>query len=254
MFTRCQACHTVHPVNAALLARAGGRFRCGKCKKVGNALEALFDQWPDAGAAPPASGNLPELGAPLRIDPAPADPATPEESALPADPDSAPHREPPGTRRWLRYAWLVAAVALIIVAGWRLASYFGFSVPDQRLFESALERAGLKDPPPEPPFRDLGKIEIVSREMIAHPNRPAVLLLNATLINRAGRAQPYPIIDVLLRDLDNRVIAQHRFAPAEYLSRTAGSASDMAPDAYVGLSLELPDPGEQAVGFELEFR
>ena len=43
MYTRCPGCHTVHPVNAALLASGGGRYRCGKCNKVNNALEALFD-------------------------------------------------------------------------------------------------------------------------------------------------------------------------------------------------------------------
>ena len=56
MFTRCPGCHTVHPVNAALLARGGGRYRCGKCNRAGNALDALFDDWPEAGEAPPAAG------------------------------------------------------------------------------------------------------------------------------------------------------------------------------------------------------
>ena len=49
MYTRCQACHTVHPINAELLSRAAGQYRCGKCKKLSNALDALFDEWPSAG-------------------------------------------------------------------------------------------------------------------------------------------------------------------------------------------------------------
>ena len=66
MYTRCKGCHTVHPVNASLLARAGGKFRCGKCNKTGNALEALFDEWPEAGEKPPKTGPIPNLG--LAID------------------------------------------------------------------------------------------------------------------------------------------------------------------------------------------
>ena len=66
MYTRCKGCHTVHPVNASLLARADGKFRCGKCKKTGNALEALFDEWPEAGEKPPETGPIPDLG--LAID------------------------------------------------------------------------------------------------------------------------------------------------------------------------------------------
>ena len=66
MFTRCTACHTVHPVNAALLAQGGGRYRCGKCKQVNDALASLFDEWPAAGDRPPTAGDVPVLG--LSID------------------------------------------------------------------------------------------------------------------------------------------------------------------------------------------
>ena len=57
MYTRCPACHTVHPVNASLLAQGGGKYRCGKCNKSANALESLFDEWPEPGDKPPGAGS-----------------------------------------------------------------------------------------------------------------------------------------------------------------------------------------------------
>lgn len=66
MYTRCPGCHTVHPVNALLLAQELGKYRCGKCKQINNALESLFDEWPDPGDHPPKAGKLPVLG--LKLD------------------------------------------------------------------------------------------------------------------------------------------------------------------------------------------
>jgi predicted Zn finger-like uncharacterized protein len=253
VYTRCQGCHTVHPVNAALLARGGGRYRCGKCKKIGNALDALFDNWPEASQAPPAPGSLPELGAPLKLDPAGEQWATPEEAALLGEPEVPAETAQRAARRLLRVVGATAAVVIALVVALNVARYFDFQLLDRPALHSALERSGLKESPPEPPFRDLDAIEIVSRDMTDHPSRPAVLLLNATLINRAERAQPYPDIEVSLFDLDNRVLARQRFSPGEYLSRSAELRRGMIPDAYVGLSLEMLDPGDAAVGFELQF-
>lgn len=251
MYTRCASCHTVHPVNAALLARAGGRYRCGKCKSTGNALEALFDEWPDAGTAPPAAGSLPELGARLERAATASPDLPPGDDALPGAADTTlTGRARPG---WLRAAWILAAVALLLAAGASLARYFGMALPDRQTLIQALERAGLRDAPPAAPFRALDRIGIVSREMIAHPDRPGVLRLDITLVNRAGQAQRYPDIEVTLLDLDNRAISRQRFTPATYLTRTADLERGMIPNALVGLTLEVPDPGDRALGFELEF-
>lgn len=250
MFTRCPGCHTVHPVNAALLARGGGRFRCGKCKKVCNALEALFDDWPDPGDSPVRPGGLPELGSPLQLEPAGEEvPA----GAMDESEDSAAAAQI-ASRRLLRVVWVTAAAVVTLFVLLNLARYFGVSLLDRPGFQSLLQRSGLQSAPPAPPFRDLDRIEIVAREMIPHPRRPGTLVLNLTLVNRADRFQPYPDIEASLLDLENRVVAMHRFRPGDYLTRTADWRRGMTPGAYVGLSLELPDPGVDAAGFELQFQ
>lgn len=246
MYTRCQACHTVHPVNAALLARGQGRFRCGKCKKIGNALEALFDSWPDPGQAPPRPGSLPELGAPLQLAANAGDAVS---DAAQEDAVAEGETNRPAPRRLLRAAWITAGIVVLVVIGLNLARFFGIPLWHEAVPQPAGEAAATANPP----FRDLDRIEIVSREMIAHPARPGTLQLNATLVNRAERSQPYPDIEVTLLDIDNRVVGHRLFAPADYLSRTAALRRGMTPGAYVILSLDLPDPGVEAVGFELKF-
>ncbi|MEJ8566971.1 zinc-ribbon and DUF3426 domain-containing protein [Elongatibacter sediminis] len=251
MFTRCQGCHTVHPVNAALLASGRGRYRCGKCRKVNNAFESLFDVWPDAGEQPPAASGMPELGTPIDLD---APDENDDSDDGPGDGDEDPGDEAADTsRRLFRVVWITAALVLVLIVGLNVASYFGMSPAEHPAVISALERSGLVEPPPRPAFRDPALIEIVNREMISHPVRSDVLVLNATIVNRAGRAQPYPEIAIALLDFDNQPILEQRFSPDDYLTSTAAQNSDMTPEAFVGLSLEIEDPGVEAVGFEITF-
>jgi len=254
MFTRCPACHTVHPLNAALLAQGRGRYRCVKCGKVSNALEALFDQWPDAGREAPSAGELPELGAGLKLEPSePAD-ATPEEQALLSEQEAAGTGGTATRLRLRRLAWISAAVILLVVITLSLGRFFGVAFFSQEGMQAVLTDWGLKQAPPEKPFRDVSQIELVGREMKPHPSRPQVLLLSATIVNRAERIQPYPSIDVTLLDVQGRQLKRQLFRPGDYLSRSSELRDGMSPGAYFAFSLELLDPGDQAVGFELQFR
>lgn len=250
MFTRCPACHTVHPVNAALLARAGGKYRCGKCQKVGNALEALFDAWPEANEPGTPPGALPELGGLLAVA---RGQAAGEPGAEAAVPDLTAPAWSPARKYLLRGAWITAAAALAVIIALDLADFFDQPLLDRARLDSTFIRLGLKEAPPEKPFRDPEQIELVSREMRPHPLRPNVLLLTATIVNRASRSQPYPDIDVALLDSRGRKLTHQLFSPGDYLKRSSDLRGGMAPDAYLTLSLELLDPGKDAAGFELLF-
>lgn len=252
MYTRCPACHTVHPVNAALLAQGNGRYRCGKCNKSANALESLFDDWPDAGERPPAAAELPVLGLPIDLEKAKQSRLEPAEATLTGE---AKREESPGSHnKLLRVAWVTAAVVLAVVITFKLTN-FG----DARLFEdlgikTALVDLGLVDPPPTPPFRDLASIHLVSRELKADPAQAGKLLLSATIVNRAAKAQPFPDLEVTLFDPAGELLASYSFTPSDYLAQGSMKGAGMAPQAYLPLNLDLKDPGVQAVGFELQFR
>jgi predicted Zn finger-like uncharacterized protein len=251
MFTRCPGCHTVHPLNAALLVSGAGRYRCGKCNKVCNALESLFDEWPAAGARAPAGGEMPILG--LSLDLA----GTREARQAGAD-NSRGYTSSiaRGTARWLtaRAAWMIAAIAIVVTIAFRLAEFQAGALPERPQAGSVLPRPGAPGSPADPAFRDLDQIHLVSRELSSHPGLPGRLRLTATIVNRAAQSQRYPDIEVTLLNSTGQAVSAQRFSPRDYLAPDSPANAIMAPRAHLPLVLELDDPGEQAVGFELSFR
>jgi predicted Zn finger-like uncharacterized protein len=103
-----------------------------------------------------------------------------------------------------------------------------------------------------PPHRELGKIVLGNHLVQSHPSYENSLLITATLVNRAGFNQPYPIVEVVMTDLGQRVVARRRFLPGEYLVGSSDT-TDLSPGTEVPLMLEVVDPGKSAVGFEFNF-
>jgi predicted Zn finger-like uncharacterized protein len=244
MYTRCKGCHTVHPVNASLLAKADGSYRCGKCKKKGNALEELFDEWPAAGEKAPTAGNLPELGLTLDLDGAKA--------ARLGDIDTSSTRR---SRRivLMRAAWISMALVVAIAVVFKLGDFIGKPLSEQSLIQSVTSGLGIGNPVSAEPFRDVSQIHLVSRELRSHPDNAEMLQLKATIVNRANQPQPYPELQVILLDASGETVNQVLFTPSDYLSEKADDHSGMTPQAYLPLELNLSDPGKEAVGFELNF-
>ena len=254
MFTRCPACHTVHPVNATLLAADGGKFRCGKCNKVSNALDSLFDQWPQASDKTRRQGSMPELGNALRR-PANPDEAGAESEETLTDEEAAPSGPLTLARRIaVPVLWIGTGLVLAAVITFNLAEFLGKPLQENPAFQSALVALGMTDRPEENPNQDLDRIELISREMKPHPSRPGVLLLTATVVNRAEFTQPYPKVDITLLDIRGNRLARQLFSPGDYLTRSSDLRDGMATNAYLTFSIDMLDPGEQAVGFEMLFR
>lgn len=102
-----------------------------------------------------------------------------------------------------------------------------------------------------PPRRDLAALTLLERDIRSHDRYKGALTISATLQNRAAFAQPYPAVDVVMRDLAGKVVAARRFQPQEYLSGTVPEL--LAPQATVQFTLDVLDPGAEAVGFEFTF-
>lgn len=251
MFTRCPACSTVYPVNATLLAQGAGRYRCGKCQATSNALESLFDEWPEAGQKPASAGEMPLLGHSIDLEEAGKARLEPEGAGLSGEAADTPPKKSRAGRFLLRAAWLVGIVLVGAVVIIKASEFSGHPVLEPGEIEEALVSIGVKEPEAATVFRDLDLIHLVSRELTGDPQQPGVLSLKATIVNRATKRQPYPELEVILFDAEGSELAAYDFEPADYLPRNAGPG--MSPHAYLPLSLELDDPGMQAVGFELNF-
>lgn len=234
-------------MSAALLAAASGQYRCARCNKVSNALDHLFDELPAAGDRPPGRGGVPVLGLELNLNGA-------ERTEPETDADEGDEKTRPGARRrprqfLVRAAWMAGAVVVLGFIAIRVAEFQGWSLPFLGDPGRIVPSAGRD----ERFFSDPDQIHLVSREMRSHPSQPGKLRLAATIVNRAAQKQGYPVIEVILQDAGGHALSTQRFEPAKYVGE-ARSAAGMTPGAYVPILLELDDPGERAVGFELAFR
>ena len=254
MFTRCPGCHTVHPVSALILAQGSGKYRCGKCKQIKYALESLFDEWPDPGYRPTASGKMTVLGISLDLEAAKQSRLLPGEVSLIAEEDGGEEQGAGRAKKMLRAAWITSAIALLILVTVFLAEFFQQPLLDSALVRDVLVKTGLREPPPTAPLRNPDQIQVLSRDMRSHPTRPDALSLSLTIVNRAPRPQAFPGLEVILLDSSGQALISHLFEPGEYLADDADIETGMTPEAYLHINLDLADPGRQAVGFELHFR
>lgn len=82
------------------------------------------------------------------------------------------------------------------------------------------------------------------------PELPEHILLRASVLNRALHAQPPPVLRVTLQDRFGNPLARHDVAPQDYLP--GAPPARLAPDQRLDAELVLADPGNLAVGFELD--
>jgi predicted Zn finger-like uncharacterized protein len=79
-----------------------------------------------------------------------------------------------------------------------------------------------------------------------------VLRLRASIVNRAAHPQPFPLLRVTLEDRFGSQVGRREFTPAEYLPGRAAPRELLGTGARADADLRLADPGNQAVGFELD--
>ncbi len=202
-----------------------------------------------ASAAPSATVEEPESEAIEAED----TPREEEETNAPGSYSLPPQLESRPVRATLRTLFLGLS-NLMLIAALVLQYAYQHRIPlrDNETLRPWLDTLCQLTDCPLPPKRDPDKIELVDNMMQSHPRYQNSLLVTATLINRADYAQPYPIVEITMTDLQQKVVAQRTFTPEEYL---AGDFSKMGftPNVEVPLMLELTDPGNNAVGFKFDF-
>ena len=107
-------------------------------------------------------------------------------------------------------------------------------------------------------MRDPAKIELISRNVYSHPNEKGALMVNVTMKNHAEFAQPFPVMQIYFSDVRGGSVAARRFLPDEYLPKELLSDNSntpllLEPDTHMTFTMEIQDPGKQAMTYEFDF-
>lgn len=244
MFTRCPQCQTVHPLTAEVISHSRGLVQCGKCGRSFSSLSFLFDEWPSGEANRPASGpdaTLPILGRVKKAD-------TTAEKTSDQDIDPDPVNAKPA-----QLIWAVSTALLVLLTIVNIAWTFREPLLNSPRINTWMMQTGWLQVEQQGLLKDPQQIQLISRDMHTHPTRSGILVLSLTFVNLAQHSQVFPELEITLMDAANQPVAQRQFHPLDYLRPDADTQAGLAADVFLPVLLELGDPGELAVGFEIRF-
>lgn len=272
MLTRCPGCGTAFRVTPDQLKARAGKVRCGHCSAVFNALETLEDT-PPAGAAAEAAASPAEPASPPLVETPFSEPPFDDGPPAPTPAEPLPHQEeearhehepldilladigastePPVSRsRWLAWglAGFLALAVLVVQAAFVFRGELAVSQPDLRPL--LLDLCGLLEcdiPLPRKP--ELVSIE--ASDLHPDPQRKNLLVLVATLKNRAPFAQDYPHLELTLTDVRDQPVVRKVFAPAEYLAQEMDVRAGFAANGDLAVNLWLDATDIGASGYRL---
>jgi hypothetical protein len=248
MYTQCPRCLAVFEPTPYLLARGRGRLQCGACGNEFDALERLGSE-PILAAAQP----VPPSPAPPRVRPekapeqgqlfAPLRSEAPRFAAV----RSAPRAVAPSGR------WWATASVLALLLGAQIAFAERAELARDPALRPWLQRACNRLGCELPAWRDPASLKLLARDVRPHPSVPDALMISATFRNDAPWPQAWPQLQIMLADLDGKTLGLRRFDVEEYLGAAPREAT-LAPGQSASATLEIQDPGKQAVAFAFEFR
>ncbi len=278
MQTGCPACATTFRVTAEQLKARQGQVRCGKCQHIFNALESLVDAPSIAAAlaliapaqAPPSSAT-PDIAAPAAATeanfatathppatetttestPAAEPEATPPTSSTPTHADAliqplrddlyaapfATHTTRPA-RVW---PWLcLALLALLLLAGQILLQFrtaASVLMPEAKpALQATCELLGCDLPLP----RKADLLSIETSDLHPEPLHKNMLILAATLKNRAPFVVAYPHLELTLTDTIDQPLLRKIIAPADYLPKDQREHTGFTAGNELAIHLALP--------------
>lgn len=158
--------------------------------------------------------------------------------------------EPPPRSRW----WTVAAALALVALGVQAIHHFRSQIASHPTFgpwlAATYERFGAEIAP----SWDVHQYEIIDWVATAEPNARGLgsLKITARIQNHGPQRQPYPAVQLRLKDRYETAVGSRMFTPAEYLPRDTPHERLMLPGETARAEIEVVDPGPDAYGFELD--
>lgn len=268
-YTRCPGCRTIFRVTPQQLAMREGQVRCGHCQTVFDGNVNMISLAPQPRAAP-ADGEVDEaaLGPPtvtLRS----------AQALKPAVPEAAPASAPPANRAEAideiayeeRFAWsqrkkrrhrrlagLTAAAIplLMLLLAAQVVIHFRDAIAAHwPVAKPALTRLCAAVGCTVRPLRDASGLAIDASDLQADPAHRGLLVLTATLRNRAPWPVAYPNIELTLTDSQDQPVVRRALSPSEYAGGTADLSGGIPPNGETAVKLFIDASATTQSGYRL---
>jgi hypothetical protein len=157
--------------------------------------------------------------------------------------------------RRVQSRWWAGATALALVAlAAQTIHHFRSDIAGHATFGPWLTAAYKALGTEVTPSWDVHQYQIIDWVATAEPNARGLgsLKITARIQNRGPSRQPFPAVQLRLKDRYEVGVGSRMFTPAEYLPRDAAHARLMSPGETTRAELEVVDPGPDAYGFELD--
>jgi len=273
-FTRCPGCNTIFRVTPPQLALRDGQVRCGHCHTVFNGLAALVSLAPQLRPKPEPDFDDPARGPPTvtlrnsqalepapdsnldqRVEPAIVAPLRRDASAEDTESEYASRfswqekRERHGVPSWI-YGMLIPVLVLLF-AGQALfhfrdaiAAHWPNSKP---VLIKLCAAAGCQ----VRALQDVTALSIEASDLQADPAHKGLLILSATIRNRAPFPLAYPYIELTLPDPQEQPVVRRAFAPGEYISGAVDPDSGIAGNAELPVKLFIDASATTQAGYQV---
>jgi predicted Zn finger-like uncharacterized protein len=241
--TRCPECGTAFRITGAQLAARGGQARCGRCG-------AVFDARATLESAADTTPGTARTGA-AKVDTRP--PRRESGTASHADTNSGWLRdEPSPPARRSTWAWLCASAVAVVLLAAQLAFYFrGEVVLLWPAVKPMLARAcaTLGCDLPLPHRAELMSIE--ASDLQADGTNPGIMVLSATLRNRAAFPQQFPSLELTLTNAQDQAVARRVLSVRDYLARGATADAGFAGNSELPVKIFIEAATLKPTGYRL---
>jgi predicted Zn finger-like uncharacterized protein len=150
--------------------------------------------------------------------------------------------------------WSVAAALAVLVLGAQALHHFRSNLAGHPTFGPWITAAYATLGMEIAPSWDVRQYEIIDWVATAEPDSRGLgsLKITARIQNHGPLPQPYPAVQLRLKDRYETKVGSRIFTPAEYLPRDTPQGRLMSPGETARAQIEVVDPGPDAYGFELD--
>lgn len=265
-YTRCPGCRTIFRVTAEQLALRGGQVRCGHCRTVfdGTAERVSLAPQPhesrdlEQDQGPPTVTLRPARA--LRPADEPSSPSTQGQSpptiapSAPKPDDDWENRfawDRPKERRrapWIATGAILLALLLVAQAVWHFRDAIAAHYPALR---PALVRMCAYAGCAIRPLRDVAALSIESSDLQADAAHRGLLVLAATVRNRANYAIAFPHLELTLTDAQDQPVVRRAFSPVEFAGGTADLSRGIPAQGELPIKLFIDASATSQAGYRL---